>query len=148
MNWTCHDRRRGFTLLEILVVVMIITILATVVGLNVLKEPGKARVTVAKSQIGVFRSALQQYKMENGRYPTQAQGLSALCEKPSVDPVPDHYPADGYLESRKIPSDPWSHEYVYLAPGPNGEPFVVISYGADGEPGGAGEDADLSSSDV
>ncbi len=148
MSGPSRNSRAGFTLLEILVVVMIITILATIVGLNVLKEPGKARVTVAKSQIGVFRSALQRYKMDNGSYPSQVHGLAALCEKPSVDPVPAHYPDDGYLDSRKIPLDPWGHEYVYLSPGPEGEPFIVLSYGADGEPGGTQENADQSSADL
>ena len=142
------NARSGFTLLEILVVVMIITILATIVGINVAKEPGRARQAKARAQIGVFRLALQRYRMENGRLPTPEQGLQALCVKPEKPPVPERYPEEGYLESRKIPLDPWQREYVYLSPGPGGEPFIVLSYGADGEVGGTGEDADLSSADT
>ncbi len=80
--------------------------------------------------------------------PTQEQGLAALCVKPSVSPVPEQYPEDGYLESRKVPLDPWNREYVYLVPGRNGESFEILTYGSDGEPGGEGEAADTSSSDL
>ena len=135
----------GFTLLEILVVVLIITILATIVGVSVVHEPGKARAAAALVQIGGFRTALQLYRMEQGRYPTQEQGLKALCEKPATPPVPERYPEQGYLQTRSLPLDPWHHEYVYLVPGPEGDPYEIISYGADGEPGGQGEDADVSS---
>jgi general secretion pathway protein G len=139
------SRQAGFTLLEILVVVLIITILATLVGVNVAKEPGRARVTAAKTQIGAFRTALQLYRMDNGRLPTQAQGLAALCEHPASPPAPPNYREGGYLESRNLPRDPWGNAYVYLSPGMGGDPFEIVSYGADGEPGGEGEDADISS---
>ena len=138
----------GFTLLEILVVVMIITILATIVGVNVAREPGRARVAASKAQIGVFKHALQLYRMEQGHYPTQEQGLGALCEKPRVAPVPERYPEDGYLDSRNLPKDPWGHDYVYLLPGPDGAPYEIVSYGADGEIGGEGEGADVSSREL
>jgi len=138
----------GFTLLEILVVVMIITILATIVGINVAHEPGRARIAAARTQMGIFRNALQLYRMDQGSYPTQAQGLRALCERPQIPPIPSKYPADGYLESRNLPLDPWGHDYVYLIPGPEGAPYEIISYGADGEIGGEGEAADLSSRDL
>jgi len=138
----------GFTLLEILVVVLIITILATVVGVNVAREPGRARVAAATAQIGAFRTALQLYRMDNGHQPTQEQGLTALCEKPSVKPVPKKYPEGGYMASRNLPLDPWGHDYVYLIPGSNNDAYEIISYGADGEPGGTGEAADISSSDL
>jgi general secretion pathway protein G len=142
--------RSGFTLLEILVVVLIITILATVVGINVAREPGRARVAAARAQIGTFKTALQLYRMDNGELPTQEQGLSALCELPARPPVPRNFRAEGYLDSRKLPADPWGREYVYLVPGPegDGEAFVVLSYGADGEPGGTGENADILSSEL
>jgi general secretion pathway protein G len=142
------NRRAGFTLLEILVVVMIITMLATIVGINVAKEPGRARQAKARAQIGVFRLALQRYRMDSGRLPTQEQGMQALCTRPDKPPVPERYPDEGYLDGRKIPPDPWQRDYVYLSPGPAGEPFLVLSYGADGEPGGTGEDADVTSADV
>lgn len=139
---------RGFTLIEILVVVLIISILAGIVGWNVLRHPGEAKVAAAKLEIKTFKSVLQMYRMEQGRYPTQEQGLQALCTKPTAVPVPEHYPAEGYLESRKVPKDPWGHDYVYLSPGRNQEPYEVISYGNGGEPGGTGEAADISSSDL
>jgi len=140
--------RSGFTLIEILVVVLIISILAGIVGLSVLRRPGEAKVTAARLQVKTFKSALQLYRMEQNRYPTQEQGLKALCAKPSVPPVPEKYPAEGYLESNKVPKDPWNHDYIYLSPGRNQEPYEIISYGSDGEPGGTGDAADISSVDL
>ena len=139
--------KAGFTLMEILVVLIIITILATIVGVNVVRKPGEARLAAARVQIKSLQTALQMYRTEQGRLPTQEQGLDALCNKPTASPVPDQYPDEGYLESRKVPMDPWNREYLYLVPGRHGEAYEIISYGADGEPGGTGEDADLSSSD-
>ena len=139
--------KAGFTLMEILVVLIIITILATIVGVNVIRKPGEARAAAARVQIKSLQTALQMYRTEQGRLPTQEQGLEALCVKPTAAPVPDQYPDGGYLESRKVPMDPWNREYIYLVPGRNGEEYEVISYGADGESGGSGEDADISSSD-
>ena len=141
-------RNDGFTLLEILVVVLIITILATIVGVNVAKKPSEARVAAAKAQIGAFRTALQLYRMEQGRFPTTEQGLKALCEKPTLAPIPERYPEDGYLESRTLPLDPWGHDYWYHVPGANGDPYLIVSYGADGEEGGDGDNADITSSDT
>ena len=140
--------RGGFTLLEILGVVMIITILATIVGGNVAREPGRARAAAARTQMGIFRNALQLYRMDQGNYPSQEQGLHALCERPRIPPYPEKYPAEGYLESRNLPPDPWGHDYIYLLPGPDGAPYEIITYGADGEIGGEGEAADLSSRDL
>lgn len=140
--------KAGFTLVELLVVVLIIAILATYVGVNIAREPGKARRTAAIAQIKTIKAALEMYRMEQGRLPTQEQGLAALCEKPSLPPIPATYPGDGYLESKKFPRDPWGHEYVYLTPGPQGMSFEIISYGADGQEGGTAEDADLLSSEL
>ena len=142
------NNKKGFTLVELLVVVLIIAILATYVGINIAREPGKARRTAAIAQIKTIKAALEMFRMEQGRLPTQEQGLAALCEKPTLPPVPANYPVDGYLESRKLPMDPWGHEYVYLTPGPQGTTFEIISYGADGQEGGSGEDADLVSSQL
>ncbi len=139
--------RAGFTLIEILVVVLIISILAGIVGIGVLRHPAEAKVTAARLQIKTFKSALQLYRLEQSRYPTQQQGLEALCLKPTVPPIPDAYPEDGYLDSRRLPPDPWRRPYLYLAPGRSNEPYEVLSYGSDGEPGGQGDAADLSSSD-
>lgn len=140
--------RNGFTLIEILVVVLIISILAGVVGLSVLRHPGEAKATAATLQLKTFKNALQIYRMEQNRYPSQEQGLAALCVKPTTPPIPEKYPAEGYLESGKLPKDPWRHEYIYLAPGRNQEPYEIISYGSDGEPGGTDAAADISSSDL
>ena len=145
---TNRYRTSGFTLLEILVVVLIISILATVVGVNIIGKPTEARIAATKAQIVDFRNALSLYKLSHGTYPAQAQGLEALCRKPTAPPVPDRYPDGGYLESRNLPRDQWDNDYVYLVPGAEGEPFEIISYGADGEPGGENEFADISSLDM
>ncbi len=143
-----RDSKSGFTLIEILVVIIIITILASIVSVNVLRKPGEARVSAAKLQIKQLQTAVQLYKTEQGRAPTQAQGLEALVVKPTTDPIPQQYPADGYMESRKLPKDPWNNDYIYLIPGRAGEVFEIISYGSDGEPGGEGDAADISSSEL
>ena len=146
MKRTHRDSKSGFTLIEILVVIIIITILASIVSVNVLRKPGEARVSAAKLQIKQLQTAVQLYRTEQGRTPTQEQGLEALVSKPVTDPVPQQYPAEGYLESRKLPKDPWNNDFIYLIPGRNGEAFEIISYGSDGEPGGDGDAADLSTS--
>jgi general secretion pathway protein G len=141
-----YDPRAGFTLVEILVVLIIITILAGFVGVNVLNKPNEARVAAARMQIKTLQSAVKLYQAEQHRLPTQAQGLQALVEKPSIPPIPPGYPNGGYLDSRNVPLDPWGNEYIYLTPGRSGEPFEIISYGADGEPLGEADNADISSS--
>lgn len=139
-------RQDGFTLIEILVVIVIITILASIVTVNVLRKPGEARVAAARMQLGQIKSALQLYRMEQSRVPTESQGLRALVAPAEEGPLPRNFPAGGYLDSPNLPTDPWGGEFIYLVPGRQGEPFEIISYGRDGEPGGDGEDADLSSS--
>jgi general secretion pathway protein G len=141
--YTTAQSRQGFTLVEILVVVLIITILATVVGIRVANQPGEARIAAAKAQLVVFRTALNLYRMNHGQVPAAAQGLEALCRCPTRPPVPQGYPEEGYIESRTVPKDPWGRPYVYLVPGPEGLPYDLLTYGADGEPGGTGENADL-----
>ena len=146
MRRTHRDSQSGFTLIEILVVIIIITILASIVSVNVLRKPGEARASAAKLQIKQLQTAVQLYRTEQGRVPTQEQGLEALVSKPVTDPMQPQYPAEGYLESRKLPKDPWNNDFIYLVPGRGGEAFEIISYGSDGEPGGEGDAADLSSS--
>ncbi|MCS6771631.1 MAG: type II secretion system major pseudopilin GspG [Kiritimatiellae bacterium] len=138
----------GFTLVEILVVLAIITILASVVTVTLVRKPGEARVAATKLQIRQLQTALNVYRTEQGRYPTQEQGLEALVRKPDIEPVPVNYPAEGYLEGRRLPADAWGNPFVYLSPGRAGESFEILSYGSDGEPGGEGEAADISSSDL
>jgi general secretion pathway protein G len=133
--------------MEILIVLIIIMILAGYVGINILNKPGEARVAAANMQIKTLKQAVKLYHAEQRRFPTLEQGLEALCVKPTLPPVPEHYPADGYIDSRSVPEDPWGNAYIYLIPGRQNESFEIISYGADGEEGGEGDDADISSSD-
>ena len=138
--------RAGFTFIELLVVIAIIAILSGAVALNLAGRTGEARVTRAKLDLQQLQTALDTYRTDQGRYPTQEQGLQALAEKPARDPVPPRYPAEPYLRGGAVPVDPWSSPYIYLAPGRKGELFEIISYGSDGEPGGEGDAADISSS--
>jgi len=133
---------------EILVVIAIISLLAGVVLLNIAPQIGMGSQAAAKAQIQVLSSAATTYRMAHGRYPTQAQGLEALVRKPSQEPVPDNYPDGGYLNGRTVPLDPWKRSYLYLCPGRQNENFEILSYGADGEPGGEGSNADISSTDA
>ena len=134
--------QQGFTLIEILVVVSILAILGALVVPKIMDRPNDARVVAAKQDIGAIIAALKLYKLDNGRYPSAEQGLKALMEKPSSEPVPQNWKTGGYLE--KAPQDPWGNGYVYLIPGLKGE-MEVLSYGADGQAGGEGYDADISS---
>ena len=140
--------RAGFTLVEILVVIAIISLLAGVVLLNIAPQIGMGSQAAAKAQIQVLSSAATTYRMAHGRYPTQQQGLDALVRKPAQEPIPENYPDSGYLSGRTVPADPWKNPYIYLCPGRQNEPFEILSYGADGEPGGSGADADVSSSSI
>ena len=108
--------------------------------------PGKARVAKARTEVALFKTALQMYVNDNRVLPTARQGLQALVEKPTLPPVPETYPRNGYLDRATLPLDPWGNDYVYLVPGSRGEDFEVLTYGRDGQPGGDGEDADISSS--
>jgi general secretion pathway protein G len=132
--------QRGFTLIEIMVVVVILGILAGIVVPRLLDEPEKARRTSAATQIRSFEEALSMFKLENGFYPSTEQGLQALVEKPTSGRIPSRYKAGGYM--KKIPLDPWGQKYLYLAPGAHGD-FDLLSYGPDGESGGEGENADI-----
>jgi general secretion pathway protein G len=136
-------RNAGFTLIEILVVVFIIGLLATIVSVNVIGQTDNARITKAKADLKEIEQGLHLYKLDNGLYPTTGQGLAALVSKPSGGPQPRKYSAEGYIG--KIPEDPWGNPYVYLSDGQN---FVLKCLGADGEQGGEGKNADIDSKDL
>lgn len=135
----------GFTLIEIMVVIIILGILAGLIVPRLMEEPEKARVVKAKLQIESLATALKKYRLDNGDYPTTEQGLQALVEKPSIGKIPSKYPDKGYIP--KIPTDPWGNDYIYISPGDQ-EDFEIISYGADGEEGGEGKNADIRSWEI
>jgi len=137
-------KNAGFTLIEIMVVIVIIGLLATLVTINVLPRAEQAKRTKAVADIKTLESALELYKLDTGNYPTTDQGLKALTGKPTSGNVPRNYREGGYLNSSKVPLDPWHHEYLYIYPGSHGK-YDIVSYGRDGEAGGEGEDADITS---
>ncbi len=139
-----HKRKRmgGFTLIEIMVVVVILGILAALIVPNIMDRPDMARVAKTKQDLRALQTALNLYRLDNYRYPTTDQGLEALVEKPSIEPLPPAYKKGGYLE--RMPKDAWGQLYLYLSPGVHGE-VDISSLGADGQPGGEGVDADIQS---
>ena len=136
------QRARGFTLIEIMVVVAILGILAALVVPKIMGRPDEARIVAAKQDIAAIKQALNLYRLDNLRYPTTEQGLQALVEKPASGPAPANWKAGGYLE--RLPKDPWGAPYQYLNPGVRGE-IDIFSLGADGATGGEGNDADIGS---
>ena len=132
--------QRGFTLIELMVVLVIIGLLAALIVPNVMDRADDARVTAARTDVSNLMQALKLYRLDNQRYPTAEQGLQALIAKPSAGPVPNNWRP--YLE--KLPNDPWGRPYQYLSPGIKGE-VDVMSFGADGQSGGEGKDADIGS---
>jgi general secretion pathway protein G len=138
------EAARGFTLIELMVVVTILAVLAALIVPRVVGRTDDARVAAARQDIATLMNALKLYRLDNGRYPTSEQGLRALVEKPTVDPIPNNWKAGGYLEATNVRKDPWGAEYQYLNPGLHGE-VDVLSFGRDGQPGGEGPDADIGS---
>jgi general secretion pathway protein G len=136
---------RGFTLIEIMVVIVILGVLAALVVPRVLDRPDEARIVAAKSDIAAIMQALKLYRLDNQRYPTADQGLAALVTKPATEPSPPNWKPNGYLE--KLRNDPWGQPYQYLNPGLKGE-IDVYSLGADSKRGGTGADADVGSWDL
>ncbi len=138
---------KGFTLIELMVVIVILGILAGLIVPRIMGRPEEARQAKARIQIESIETALKLYKLDNGSYPTTEQGLQALVEPPEVGELAESWREGGYLEKGKIPKDPWGEEYVYLSPGTQGD-FDLMSYGADGEPGGEGKNKDITNWDI
>ncbi len=137
-----RSNKRGFTLIEIMVVVVIMGILAALVVPKLMGRTDDARILAARQDIVTLMQALKLYRLDNQRYPTTEQGLQALITRPTNDPVPANWKTEGYLD--KLNKDPWGNMYQYLSPGSHAD-AEVFSYGADGKPGGTGNDADIGS---
>ncbi len=136
------NKQSGFTLIEIMVVVVIIGVLIGLVAPNILGRVDESRVTAAQADIATMDQALELYKLDNHRFPSTDQGLQALVQKPTGSPEPKNWNPDGYLKKGKLPQDPWGNDYQYISPGANG-PYDLYSLGADGREGGEGYDADI-----
>ena len=140
---TDRGRTKGFTLIELMVVIVILGILAGLVLPRFMGRTEEAKRTKAKLQIENLEGALKLYKLDSGAYPSTEQGLDALVQKPTTGVVPRSWREGGYLEKAKVPADPWGRPYVYISPGIKNKDFDLKSLGADGEEGGEGENADV-----
>ena len=147
MRFSFNNMRKspaGFTLIELMVVIVILGILAGLIVPRIMGRPEEAKQLKAKLTIESLETSLRLYKLDNGSYPTTEQGLEALVAAPDTGEVPKHYRDGGYVEKGRIPLDPWENEFVYLSPGVHGE-YDIVSYGADGVPGGEGKNKDVNS---
>lgn len=137
----------GFTLIELMIVIVILGILAGLLVPRIMGRPDEARQLKAKIQIEGMETALKLYKLDNGMYPDTGQGLQALIEQPETEPFPKKWRKGGYLEKGKLPKDPWGNDFVYLSPGIHDD-YSIISYGADGVPGGEDKNMDINSWEI
>jgi len=141
---TCES---GFTLIELMVVIVILGILAGLIVPRIMERPDQAKQMKARVQIESFETALKLYKLDNGTYPSTEHGLQALVEPPASGNQSQKFKTGGYLEKGKLPKDPWQNDYVYLSPGIHGE-YDIICYGADGVPEGEGANEDIKSWEI
>ena len=139
-----RHNEKGFTLIELMVVIVILSLLAVLVGPKIIGRSDDAKVADAKVQIRNLETALKLYKLDSGNYPSTEQGLASLVTKPTVGKIPNNYKAEGYLENKNVPKDPWGNDYVYLSPGEHGD-YDLYCFGADGVRGGEGKNADIES---
>lgn len=151
-GWRMRKRRQkaceeGFTLIELMVVIVILGILAGLIAPRIMGRPEEAKQVKARVQIGSLETALKLYKLDNGFYPTTEQGLQALVERPEIEPIPNSWRDGGYLEKRQVPKDPWKNDFVYLSPGVHGD-YDLVSYGADGVEGGEEKNKDIRSWEI
>jgi general secretion pathway protein G len=145
LNSNVRRRQRGFTLIEIMVVVVILGILAAIVVPRIMDRPDEARITKAKQDIRVLESSLNLYRLDNYNYPSTQQGVEALVTRPGGDPPAKNWKSGGYIQ--KLPRDPWGNPYQYLQPGTHGE-FDLFSLGSDNKPGGEGAAGDIGNWDL
>ena len=138
-------REEGFTLIELMIVIIILALLATLVVPRIMDRLERAERTTTVIQIKNFENGLKFFKMDNRFYPSTEQGLKALVEKPTTGKIPKNWKEGGYLEAKEIPLDLWGNPYVYVSPGVHNKEYDIVSYSADGEEGGEGNDADIQS---
>jgi len=141
------ESNHGFTLIELMVVIVILGILVSFIAPRLMGRPDEAKQVKARVQIESLETAIKLYKLDNGIYPTTEQGLQALIEQPQTGTLPKKWRKGGYLEKGKVPKDPWGNEFIYLSPGAHGD-YDIIAYGADGVPGGEEFDKDISSWEI
>lgn len=141
------QNEKGFSFIELMVVVIILGILASMIVPRYMGRTDEAKIVKAKIDIAAIETSLKLYRLDNGTYPSTEQGLAALIEPPTTEPAAPNWNESGYLEKKRIPKDPWSREYLYLSPGVHGE-YDILSYGADGAPGGEGKNQDIKSWEI
>jgi general secretion pathway protein G len=141
------NNRGGFTLIEIMVVIVILAMLAALVGPKLMGRTDDAKIQTTRTQISNMETALKLYKLDNGTYPSTEQGLNALVSKPTVGVIPKNYKEGGYLEKKQVPKDGWGNDYLYISPGEHGD-YDLFSYGADGAKGGEGKNTDITNWDT
>ena len=143
MRKDIYNNKQGFTLIELMVVIVILGILAGLIIPRIMGRPEEARRMKARIQMESMETALKMYKLDSGNYPSTEQGLEALVEAPTVGQIPRAWRKGGYMEKGRIPKDPWGNEYIYLCPGLHKGDFDLISHASDGEPGGEDNNKDI-----